>query len=88
MFSEMKKQAEESRKRWDEIKQLSEELEDLIKPVGSIEDVSNCTARLVLLLVKQFQPMNILDSKALEDNLKELLGSLTGGTTGGKKDDE
>lgn len=88
MFSGMKKQAEESRKRWDEIKQLSEELEDLIKPGGSIEDASRCTARLVLLFVKQFQPMNILDSKALEDNLKELLGSLTGGTTGGKKDGE
>lgn len=81
MFGNIKKQAEESQKRWDEIGKLAEELEDLIGPHGSVEEASRCTARLVLLLVKQFKPLGSMDTKAIEDGLKDILGSLTGGKT-------
>lgn len=81
MFSNIQKQIKETKERWEKIDKLKDDLEDQIKT--SSDQAIETTAKLVLLLVEQLEPMSATDSAQFEDGLKEVLDSLTGGKKNG-----
>ena len=81
MFADIQKQIKETKERWEKIDKLKDDLEDQIK-TSSGQSVET-TAKLVLLLVEQLEPMSAIDSAQFEDGLKEVLDSLTGGKKNG-----
>lgn len=72
---------EETQGRWNEINYLKEQLEDQIQT--STDEVTKTTAKLVLLLVEQLQPMSAVDSNQFQNGLKEVLDAFTGGKKDG-----
>jgi hypothetical protein len=80
-FSDFQKQMEETQGRWNEINYLKEQLEDQIQT--STDEVTKTTAKLVLLLVEQLQPMSAVDSNQFQNGLKEVLDAFTGGKKDG-----
>ncbi|KKM07954.1 hypothetical protein LCGC14_1728820 [marine sediment metagenome] len=89
IFEKLNKQIKESGKRWKEIEKISNKLKKMVDGELYSGEASLSTdmnmicmiAILTLLLVDQLRPMNSTEDQVIElqDNIKTLLGSFTGG---------
>ena len=83
MFGDIQKQMKETQERWSEIDKLAEELEQYIHDSEESE-MANTTANLMLLLVRQLKPMNVLDGEEFESGMKQILDAFGRRANNGK----
>ena len=80
-IDQMKKQMEESQKRWNEISELASKIKQAVdaNPNTFTDGLGVHTAKLLLLLVEQLKPMGALDSAEFDAGMKQILDAFTGG---------